>query len=134
MGPTPFFPVPWEVGYHTAMESRFTEGAFMESGPGTCWMRMRVPLIAGEDTVPLDRVLIAADSGNGISSVMDFERFVFVNGDLTVHLHRHPVAEWVCVEARTSVDGAGIGLADSRLHDEKGPIGRGAQSLFVAAR
>ncbi|MEV6571963.1 thioesterase family protein [Streptomyces sp. NPDC051577] len=134
VGPTPFFPVPWEVGYHTAMESRFTEGAFMESGPGTCWMRMRVPLIAGEETAPLDRVLIAADSGNGISSVMDFERFVFVNGDLTVHLHRHPVAEWVCVEARTSVDGAGIGLADARLHDEKGPIGRGAQSLFVAAR
>ncbi|MCX5154206.1 thioesterase family protein [Streptomyces sp. NPDC054949] len=134
VGRTPFFPVPWEIGYHTAMESRFTEGAFVESGPGTCWMRMGVPLIAGEETAPLDRVLIAADSGNGISSVMDFERFVFVNGDLTVHLHRHPVAEWVCVEARTSVDGAGIGLADSRLHDEKGPIGRGAQSLFVAPR
>ncbi|MGT2529570.1 acyl-CoA thioesterase domain-containing protein [Streptomyces nojiriensis] len=44
---TPFFPVPWDVGYHTAMESRFAEGAFVEPGPGTCWMRMRVPLLAG---------------------------------------------------------------------------------------
>lgn len=127
-----FFPVPWDTGYHTAMEARFTEGAFMELGPGTCWMRMRVPLVAGEEIRPLDRVLVAADSGNGISSVMDFSRFVFVNGDLTVHLHRHPVGEWACVESRTSVDAAGIGLVDARLHDEKGPIGRSAQSLFVA--
>ncbi|WP_241695081.1 thioesterase family protein [Streptomyces sp. C] len=134
VGVTPFFPVPWETGYHSSVETRFTEGAFVEAGPGTCWMRMRVPLVAGEEVRPLDRVLVAADSGNGISAVMDFGRFVFVNGDLTVHLHRHPVGEWVCVEARTSVDAAGIGLADSRLHDEKGPIGRGAQSLFVAGR
>ncbi|MFD8025471.1 thioesterase family protein [Streptomyces lavendulae] len=131
---SPFFPVPWEKGYHSSMEARFTDGAFTEPGPGTCWMRMRVPLVAGEAVRPLDRVLVAADSGNGISAVMDFGRFVFVNGDLTVHVHRHPVGEWVCVESRTSVDPAGIGLADARLHDEKGPIGRGAQSLFVAGR
>ncbi|MFE7778940.1 thioesterase family protein [Streptomyces sp. NPDC057445] len=131
---TPFFAVPWDVGYHTSMDTRFTEGTFQEQGPGTCWMRMRMPLVAGEEVRPLDRVLIAADSGNGISNVLDFSRHVFINADLTVHLHRHPVGEWVCVEARTSVDPAGIGLADAQLHDEKGPIGRGAQSLFVAPR
>ncbi|MFI8099498.1 thioesterase family protein [Streptomyces sp. NPDC086023] len=134
LGETPFFPVPWDVGYHTAMETRFAEGAFTETGPGTCWMRMRVPLVAGDEPRPLDRVLVAADSGNGVSNVLDFGKFVFVNPDLTVHLHRHPVGEWVCVEARTSVDAAGIGLADSVLHDEKGPIGRGVQSLFVTPR
>ncbi|MFF3687850.1 thioesterase family protein [Streptomyces sp. NPDC002187] len=131
---TPFFDVPWDIGYHTAMDTRFTEGAFMDRGPGSCWMRMRVPLVAGEEIRPLDRVLVAADSGNGISNVLDFNRHVFINADLTVHLHRHPVGEWVCVEARTSVDAAGIGLADAQLHDEKGPIGRSAQSLFVAPR
>ncbi|MBW5483101.1 thioesterase family protein [Streptomyces bambusae] len=132
--PTPFFPLPWDVGYHTAVETRFTRGAFLEPGPGTCWMRMQVPLIGGEETRPLDRVLVAADSANGIAAVLDITSYVFVNSDLTVHLHRHPVGEWVCVEAATSVDPAGIGLVDSRLHDEKGPIGRGAQSLFVAPR
>ncbi|AWK09912.1 thioesterase family protein [Streptomyces spongiicola] len=131
---TPFLAVPWDVGYHTSMDARFTEGNFREQGPGTCWMRMRMPLVSGEEIRPLDRVLVAADSGNGISNVLDFERQVFVNADLTVHLHRHPAGEWVCVEARTSVDPAGIGLADARLHDEKGPIGRSAQSLFVAPR
>lgn len=130
----PFFDVPWEVGYHTAMEMRFAAGSFAERGPATCWMRPKLPLVAGEETGALERVLVAADSGNGVSSALDFRTHVFVNPDLTVHLHRHPVGEWVCLDARTSIDAAGIGTADTALHDEKGPIGRGVQSLFVAPR
>ncbi|MFC9278334.1 thioesterase family protein [Streptomyces collinus] len=129
-----FFPVPWEQGYHTAMEVRFAAGSFLETGPATAWMRMRVPLVADEEVRPLSRVLTAADSGNGISAELDFKRYVFVNSDLTVTLHRHPQGEWVCLDARTMVDGAGIGLAESALHDEKGPLGRSTQSLYVAAR
>lgn len=130
----PFFAVPWDVGYHTSMELRFAAGSFRERGPATCWMRPRISLIEGEETLPVDRVLLAADSGNGVSSVLDFRTHVFVNPDLTVHLHRHPVGAWVCVQATTSVDAAGIGVADSALHDEKGPIGRGVQTLYVAGR
>lgn len=130
----PFFAVPWDEGYHTATEWRFVEGAFRAYGPATAWMRMRVPLVAGEETTALSRVLVAADSGNGISSELDYDRYLFVNADLTVNLHRHPVGEWVCLDARTSVDPAGIGLAEAGLHDEKGPVGRSVQSLYVAPR
>lgn len=130
----PFFSVAWDVGYHTAMECLFAAGSFTETGPAACWMRPRIPLVAGEKTAPVERVLLAADSGNGVSNVLDFQAHLFVNPDLTVHLHRHPVGEWVCVDARTSVDAAGIGLADTALHDEEGPIGRGVQSLYVAIR
>jgi acyl-CoA thioesterase len=129
-----FFPVPWDQGYHTAMEIRFAGGSFLEPGPATAWMRMRVPLVAGEEITPLSRVLTAADSGNGVSAALDFHRYVFINADLSVNLHRHPEGEWVCLDARTMVDGAGIGLAESALHDEKGPLGRSTQSLYVAER
>ncbi|MFJ3306724.1 thioesterase family protein [Streptomyces sp. NPDC086549] len=132
--PKAFFPIPWDQGYHTAMDIRFAAGSFLEPGPATAWMRMRVPLVAGEEITPLSRVLAAADSGNGVSAALDFHRYVFVNADLTVSLHRHPEGEWVCLDARTMVDGAGIGLAESALHDEKGPLGRSIQSLYVAAR
>ncbi|GAA0599779.1 thioesterase family protein [Kutzneria viridogrisea] len=132
--PKPFFPVAYEVGYHNAMEWRFVSGAFQEPGPATCWLRMRMPLVAGEQPSPLVRVLIAADSGNGVSTVLDWRTHTFINPDLTVHLHRYPVGEWVCLDARTTVDAGGIGLADTALHDEKGVIGRGAQSLLVTAR
>ena len=62
---------------------------------------MRHPLVAGEEPTPLQRVLIAADSGNGISSTLDFRRYLFINVDLTVHLHRLPAGEWVCLDAVT---------------------------------
>lgn len=130
----PFFPVPYEDGYHTGMETRFVSGSFATHGPATCWFRMRVPLVEGEDPSPLARVLVAADSGNGISNVLDYREHLFVNPDLTVHLYRYPEGEWVCLDARTSIDADGIGLADSALYDKAGVIGRGVQSLFVASR
>jgi hypothetical protein len=130
----PFFPVEYDVGYHTAMEYRFTQGSFLAPGPATCWMRTRVPLVEGEEPSPLARVLIAADSGNGISSVLDWRTNLFINPELTVHLHRYPVGEWVCLSARTTIDADGIGLARSRLYDERSGLGRASQSLFVARR
>ncbi|QKV91847.1 thioesterase family protein [Streptomyces sp. NA02950] len=130
----PFLPVPWDTGYHTAMEFRFTTGSYLSPGPATCWMRMRVPLVAGEKITPLDRVLTAADSVNGVSNVLDFASHVFINPDLTVHLHRHPAGEWVCLDARTAITPDGLGMADGTLHDTSGPIGRSVQSLFVAGK
>jgi hypothetical protein len=130
----PFFPDAADVGYHTGMEWRFLSGSFLDPGPATVWMRMRHPLLPGEEPSPLTRVLIAADSGNGVSAVLDWRRFLFVNPDLTVHLHREPVGEWVCLVARTTVEGAGAGLAESTIHDRRGPVARGLQTLFVAER
>jgi hypothetical protein len=129
----PFFPTGQEVGYHTAMEFRFVAGSFLEHGPATVWMRMRHPLVPGEPPSPLCRVLIAADSGNGVSAALDFRTWRFINPDLTVYLLRHPAGEWVALEAATTA-ADGIGLADTTLHDEHGPIGRSAQALFVDRR
>ncbi len=129
-----FFPVPWDVGYHTAMEVRFVEGGFVEPGPARAWMRMRVPLIEGEEPNQLDRVLAAADSGNGVSSPLDYRRYIFINTDLTVNLRRLPEGEWVCLDAVTYPERSGIGLSDTALHDERGMIGRATQALLVAER
>src|SRR5918997_827416 len=129
----PFFPTGQAVGYHTAMEVRFVAGSFLELGPATAWMRMRHPLVPGEPPSPLCRVLVAADSGNGVSGSLDFRRWRFINPDLTVYLLRLPAGEWVALEAATTA-AAGIGLADTTLHDEQGPIGRGTQALFVDRR
>jgi Thioesterase-like superfamily len=129
----PFFPTGQDVGYHTAMEVRFVAGSFLELGPATAWMRMRHPLVPGEPPSPLCRVLIAADSGNGVSAMLDYQRWRFINPDLTVYLLRPPAGEWVALEAATTAT-AGVGLADTTLHDEQGPIGRATQALFVDRR
>jgi hypothetical protein len=124
----PFFKEP--EGYHTAMELRLAWGIFSE-GPITVWMRMRHSLVPGEMPSPLQRVMIAADSGNGVSAVLDWKRYSFINPELTVHLHRMPQGEWVGLDATSIPEPEGIGLAETGLLDEKGRIGRAAQSLII---
>jgi hypothetical protein len=132
--PKDFFPTGADVGYHTAMEYRFVAGSFLELGPAVVWMRMRHPLVEGEEPTPLQRVLVAADSGNGVSASLDYRRYVFINTDLTVHLHRGPETEWVCLDAATRLDSGGVGMSDTLLWDERGRIGRAAQTLLVRER
>ena len=129
-----FFPTGHAVGYHTAVEYRFVSGSFLEPGPATVWMRMRYPLIAGEQPSPLQRVLIAADSGNGVSATLDWHEFLFINVDLSVYLHRLPAGEWVCLDALTTAQPNGIGLAETALSDRDGALGTALQTLLVAAR
>jgi Acyl-CoA thioesterase C-terminal domain/Acyl-CoA thioesterase N-terminal domain len=135
VGPASVFGPPWEGdSYFTAMEWRVARGAFFEPGPAALWMRSRVALVDGEDTSPLSRVLVVADSGNGISSVASPLEYLFINTELTVHLFRLPVGEWVCLDAVSRIDPSGIGVAESVLWDESGRLGRGNQALLVARR
>ena len=129
-----FFSTGQDVGYHTAMEWRSVGGGFREPGPATVWMRMGCQLVAGEDPTPLQRTLVAADVGNGISAVLDWRRFLFINVDLSVHLERMPEGEWICVDATTLPQPSGIGTAESVLFDQRGRIGRAAQALLIAER
>ena len=77
-------------------------------------------------------MIVVADSGNGVSAVLEWDKYLFINPELSVHVLRAPEGEWVCLEARTEVESAG--LATSVLSDRSGPVARGAQSLFVARR
>lgn len=132
--PGEFPPTGQDVGYHTAMEYRFVRGDFGELGPALTWMRMRQPLVAGEEPSPLQRVLVAADSGNGVSATLDWRRYLFINVDLSVHIHRPLEGEWVCLDAITIPESTGVGLADTALYDERGPIGRALQTLLIDER
>lgn len=127
-----FFPTGEEHGYHSAMEVRFVSGDFIEPGPATVWLRMRQPLVAGEEPTPLQRTLVVADVGNGVSASLDFRRFLFINVDLTVQLERMPAGEWICVDAVTLPQPTGVGTAESVLSDQDGRIGRGLQTLLVS--
>lgn len=120
-------------GYADLVENRIASGRFFR-GRCAAWFRLRRPLVEGETPSGYQRVAVAADSGNGISAVLDFARYSFVNADLTIHLLRRPQGEWICVDARTLLAPNGCGLAESQLFDEAGLIGRATQSLAVRER
>ena len=123
----------WPVGYHTAMALRLAAGG---PGQGHCqmWMRQRIPLVPDEAPTGLQRLMCVADSGNGVSMVLDPRRFSFVNPDLTVNLRRPPEGEWICLDAATHVQPSGLGMAESRLWDCHGVVANGTQNLLVQAQ
>ncbi|MEV5410200.1 thioesterase family protein [Thermopolyspora sp. NPDC052614] len=121
-------------GYGKAMDWRFVKGSASEAGPATAWGRVTVPLVEGEEITPMERLAVFADSGNGISSTLDFGSYLFVNVDLTISLFRAPVGEWICLDAATTIGPSGRGLTRSTIFDEIGEVGSATQTLFVAPR
>jgi len=127
-------PAGWVDGYLSAIEWRPVAGQFFEPGPATVWTRLRYPLVPDEEPSGLERVLAVADSGNGLSGVLDITKWLFINPELTVHLHREAAGEWICVAAQTTISAGGSGLATSVLADLDGQVGVGAQALLITPR
>ncbi|HXV92763.1 MAG TPA: thioesterase family protein [Pseudonocardia sp.] len=127
-------PPGWLPGFVDALEWRWLRGGLGEPGAGTVWTRPRVPLVAGEVTTPLQRLALVADSGNGAAAPLDVRSWLFVNTELTIHLHRPPAGEWLAVDAATVVGPGGYGTVSGLLFDEAGHTGRSAQAIIVRAR
>jgi acyl-Coa thioesterase superfamily protein/acyl-CoA thioesterase superfamily protein len=117
----------------SAMQMRWLSDPH-QLGAGQVWMRLRHPLVPGQAPSALARLAATADFGNGVSAVLPFERFLFINADLTIHLQREPLGEWIGLDARTLLHRGGSGLAESVIHDSSGAVGRAFQTLVVAAR
>jgi acyl-CoA thioesterase len=82
----------------------------------------------------LQRTLVAADCGNGISSAVDIHRYLFINPDLTVYQHRPAAGEWIGLDAQTRLERHGSGLAEAALFDANGRLGRSLQSVYLDER
>jgi acyl-Coa thioesterase superfamily protein/acyl-CoA thioesterase superfamily protein len=122
-----------DQGYHRAMEWRLATGT-LGRGPTAAWLRPRVALVAGETPTPLECLVTAADSASGVALAVDPRTTTFVNGDLTIALHRAPTGEWTCLDAATSGERHGIGLTRARLWDTAGLVGRSLQTLLLEPR
>ncbi|HEU4656097.1 MAG TPA: thioesterase family protein [Capillimicrobium sp.] len=148
-GPAPY-PLPSADGAHAAappgssdrepsfatagVDIRFASGDYRVPGPAFAWIALRAPVVAGADPSPLQRAMAAADFPNGLSSVLDWDEHLFINPDLSVHLERDPVGEWIGLDAETSIGDDGTGQAIATLYDARGRIGRAVQSLYVDRR
>ena len=105
-----------------------------EGAAAEVWLSPLVPLVDSEPTTPLQRLAMVVDSANGIGAALDPERFVFMNTDTAVHLHRLPTGEDFGVRARGSIGPDGIGVTTAEIFDRRGFIGTCAQTLLVQRR
>jgi Thioesterase-like superfamily len=133
--PPPGFPGGYIDGYISAIDWRFVSGGgFVTPGPARVWARPRIPLVPGEELTPMCSALLVADSGSGVSRVLDPARFLFINTDLTVVLTRDPAGDWLLLDAATAIGDQGSGVAETALSDTRGPCGRALQTLLIAPR
>ena len=95
------------------------------------WTRIRIPLVAGEEPSGLQRMLLIADSINGLSSVLDGREWLFIPPGLSLHTHRVDAGEWLLLDATTVLDASGMGIAHGTISDERGQLGLIAQPLLL---
>lgn len=123
------------IAFHRdAVDMRFTEGSWLEPGPVSMWCRLLYPVLAGEEPTGAQRAVATADFSNGVSSELDPADRLFINPDLSVHLARPPVGEWIGAQASSHYGPLGAGFAEAALFDERGRCGRSVQSLYIATR
>ena len=136
--PPPGSPQPtppgWGGGYLQAVTWELSDGSFAAPGPATAWTRLLTDLVDDESPTGAQHAAIVADAGSGISAVADPRRLVFVNTELSIHLHREPVGDAVWMAARTTIDPHGIGHVHTSLGDAQSGVGAADQTLFVEPR
>jgi hypothetical protein len=133
--PQSFFGADTTWGYGRATEWRTMSGGYQAmSGAAEIWTRVRIPLVAGRPLDGLARLLIVADSANGVSAPYPLSEWLFIPPGVTMHVHRPPVGEWVLLQARSDPGVDGIGLTEGTLSDVTGRCGTVTQPLLVARR
>ena len=119
-----------------AMDFRFilNEG---QLGGGVAWFRLRRDVFDdGRPPSPLARAAAASDVGGAVSARRggEFPSVSFINADISVHLARLPVGDWIRLTSSSTWEPTGIGAVSSELSDPTGPVGRANQALVLEAR
>jgi Thioesterase-like superfamily len=102
--------------------------------PAVVWFSPLVPVVGAEEATDTQRLAMIVDSANGVGAAVDPEKFVFMNTDTAVHLHRAPSGSDFALRARGSLGPDGIGVTTAEIFDRHGFIGTSAQTLLVQRR
>jgi hypothetical protein len=127
-------PHSWEgaKGYLETVSWRTQHGA--DGHASVVWLSPLVPVVDSEPTTELQRLAMVVDSANGAGAALDPEKFVFMNIDTVMHLHRLPAGNDFALRARGSIGPDGIGVTTADIFDRQGFIGTSAQMLLVQRR
>lgn len=124
-----------ENSFIRGMSLRVVQGSFfVDPGPAAIWFHAHRAIVEGQPNSPLMRAAMTADFCNGASTLLDPREWTFINADLSIHLARMPVGEWILLDAQTWLGPQGAGIAFAKLGDERGYFGRAVQSLVIEKR
>ena len=110
----------------------FRDTVEMRGAKGEFWLRSITPVASADS--PMARVCAHADWASGLSRLDTFaspKLGGFPNADLSVHLSRVPVGEWIGLRPASRWFSNGMGMTDTEILDVFGPIGRACHTLVL---
>jgi hypothetical protein len=107
-------PVP---GFLLALDMHRVTGGLGQGAPSCTWFRLRVPALS--------------DFTSGTANFLPIDRWSSINADISIHVLREPVGEWIAVDAVAHAAGDGIGHSHATLYDTTGMVGTGTTAQFV---
>lgn len=122
------------AGLAQSLDIRAADGRMRDKNAPPVWFKLNRPLVNGEQASPVERACITADFCNGMSGILDWNEWTFINADLSIQFARDPIGEWMMLEAQGMVGTDGRGIAYGVLSDLDGAFGRASQSLVIARR
>lgn len=123
-----------KVGFIRAIEVERVVGDVLLGAPAVMWVRVKVPLVAGEETTPYERMALAGDFTSAVAAYLDGRRYSFINPDVNLHVLRPPTSDWIGVDGTSWVGASGIGHSRAGLYDLEGLIGSGTAAQVVEER
>jgi Acyl-CoA thioesterase C-terminal domain/Acyl-CoA thioesterase N-terminal domain len=115
-------PTDARMSMHGKWTTRPIVGAMGTIGPRRLWMGEVRELVEGASLTPFVRAALAADFASPFANAGD-AGLEFINSDVTLYLHRLPVAEWIGFEVVNHHSTDGIAIGECWLYDEQGAIG-----------
>lgn len=114
-------------------EQRLVSGVFGQFGQKRFWMRELRHLIGDEPLTPFVRAAMVADfvSPYAHSGTVGLR---YINSDVTLHLHRLPVGEWIGMETTDHQAADGVAYGAARLYDEAGVLGASSCVALAQSR
>jgi hypothetical protein len=105
------------------------------NGVHAIWCRLRVPVVAGEPVRATSRAALPLDLGNMIGVDLDPARASSINPDVSGHLCRAPVGEWIALTGHTYYSHAvGHGVSMATMSDAEGVFGVTSTSQLLDPR
>ena len=125
---------PWAPGFLRAIDMR--RAAARDGSPGGVWVRLDVPVVAGEPTSESVRLTIGIDYVNLIGlDVQTTAGLTMINPDVTAQILRPPTGEWIAVTGDTRLNPAmGRGISYALLSDADGVFGSASASQLLQPR
>jgi hypothetical protein len=94
------------------------------------WVRLCVPVIAGQPASPMVRLAYLSDLASGVGYPKD-PSIRSINADLALNVTRYPVGEWLKITGTARISHAGIGQTQATIFDTFGAVASVSMTRLV---